>query len=280
MRIKRYHPCSSTFLTSDDGSTRKKWCVTDTLSTFFCVCIKIGHIKEYIEWQGQYIQVHQVKQLCTFADTISDTFYTRLPWSAFSVPMVTVRSTFIISFFGILSVNRANLHAMVQVTFIFNYLKNISTRLMAFFLKMTMPNPSLQNGADSIIETRPKWKVQWFLLCWWEHNWSAWRVSVKRWGGCPSHWGSSIHSRCWQFYQKVFNDCSMGDTQQGWTTTKQKLDICFSNLNSFIKTIRYWYDNFPSIKWNGTDKIPFQHNSSKIKPMPDSKKICVFGWDK
>ncbi len=37
-----------------------------------------------------------MKSLCTFTDTIPHTFHTKLPWSAFSVDIVTVRSTLII----------------------------------------------------------------------------------------------------------------------------------------------------------------------------------------
>lgn len=44
------------------------------------------------------------------------------------------------------------------------------------------------------------------------------------------------------------------------TLQNKKMDICFNNLNVFI-----------GIKWIITDRIPFQLNNSKTKPMAHMK---------
>mmetsp|Transcript_6695 Transcript_6695/g.14807 ORF Transcript_6695/g.14807 Transcript_6695/m.14807 type:complete len:197 (-) Transcript_6695:48-638(-) len=54
----------------------------------------------------------------------------------------------------------------------------------------------------------------------------------------------------------------------------KKLDICFDNLNPFLDTMRYCYDNFSAIKWIVTNKIMFQCNKSDAKSTDDSKNDC------
>ncbi len=53
----------------------------------------------------------------------------------------------------------------------------------------------------------------------------------------------------------------------------KKLDICFDRLNLFLETMRYCYDNFLTIKWIVTNKIPFQRNNSDIKSSGDSSSV-------
>ncbi len=54
----------------------------------------------------------------------------------------------------------------------------------------------------------------------------------------------------------------------------KKLYICFDSLNPFLETMRYCYDNFSTINWIVTNKIPFQGNNSDIKSIRDSKHDC------
>ncbi len=49
----------------------------------------------------------------------------------------------------------------------------------------------------------------------------------------------------------------------------KKLDICLNTLNRFLNTMQYCYDNFSTIKWIVTNKIPFKHNKAGNKSMED-----------
>lgn len=54
----------------------------------------------------------------------------------------------------------------------------------------------------------------------------------------------------------------------------KKLDICFDSLNPFLETMRYCYDNFSTIKWIVTNKIPFQRNADNLKSTSESATNC------
>ncbi len=51
---------------------------------------------------------------------------------------------------------------------------------------------------------------------------------------------------------------------------KKKLDICFDSLDLFLQTMCYCYDNFSTIKWIVTNKIPFQRCKDDAKLTTES----------
>ena len=51
---------------------------------------------------------------------------------------------------------------------------------------------------------------------------------------------------------------------------KKKLDICFNSLVLFLQTMHYCYDNFSTIEWIVTNKIPFQRCKDDAKLSTES----------
>ncbi len=66
----------------------------------------------------------------------------------------------------------------------------------------------------------------------------------------------------------------MGDTRFKGKTTTQKIGHLLWQSKLFLKTMRYGYDNFSTIKWIVTNKIPFQCNNSEIESPWSSKYDC------
>ncbi len=50
----------------------------------------------------------------------------------------------------------------------------------------------------------------------------------------------------------------MGDIQFKKRSKMRKLDICFNNIDTFIETMHYSYDNIADLYWVNANKMKFK----------------------